>query len=234
MKKLIITCEHGGNNIPPEYKNLFEGKYELLNSHRGYDIGAIEIFDYIKSGAEYSTYSKTSRLLVELNRSLNHKNLFSDVTKHQDAAVKENILNKYYFPYRKKVEENILKFLDYQYKVIHLSVHTFTPVLDKVKRNCDIGLLYDPRNQIEKSFCRSFKTNFISQDNSFKIRFNYPYLGTADGFTSYLRRKFGIGNYAGIELEVNQKYFTDDLYGFVNLKLLVKNSLLKTMAEPVF
>ncbi|MEO8932838.1 MAG: N-formylglutamate amidohydrolase, partial [Xanthomarina sp.] len=36
-------------------------------------------------------------------------------------------------------------------------------------------------------------------------RFNYPYLGKADGFTSYLRKQFP-KNYLGIEIEVNQKF----------------------------
>lgn len=37
------------------------------------------------------------------------------------------------------------------------------------------------------------------------VRFNYPYLGKADGFTTHLRKKFK-DNYIGIELEVNQKF----------------------------
>jgi hypothetical protein len=36
------------------------------------------------------------------------------------------------------------------------------------------------------------------------VRRNYPYRGTADGFTTYLRRQFSARKYLGIELEVNQ------------------------------
>ena len=37
------------------------------------------------------------------------------------------------------------------------------------------------------------------------VRRNYPYLGISDGFTTHLRKAFG-PRYAGIELEVNQKW----------------------------
>jgi hypothetical protein len=41
------------------------------------------------------------------------------------------------------------------------------------------------------------------------VRYNYPYLGKMDGFTTYLRKQF-ISNYIGIELEVNQKYVKEN------------------------
>ena len=47
------------------------------------------------------------------------------------------------------------------------------------------------------------------QNPELKIRFNYPYLGKADGFTTYLRKIFP-ENYIGIELEVNQKFVNNN------------------------
>ena len=37
------------------------------------------------------------------------------------------------------------------------------------------------------------------------LRRNYPYRGTADGHTTGLRRRFGKSDYAGIEIEINQR-----------------------------
>ena len=39
----LITCEHGGNRIPPRYRDLFAGCEALLQSHRGYDPGALTL-----------------------------------------------------------------------------------------------------------------------------------------------------------------------------------------------
>ena len=56
-----------------------------------------------------------------------------------------------------------------------------------------------------------FKEEILAIDKNLRIRFNYPYLGISDGFTSYLRKKFNQKNYVGIELEVNQKFLSDNI-----------------------
>jgi hypothetical protein len=43
----------------------------------------------------------------------------------------------------------------------------------------------------------------------FQIRFNDPYKGTDDGFTTWLRKKYNDSEYIGIEIEVNQKFATN-------------------------
>ncbi len=40
---LIISCEHAGNEVPKEYRHLFEQDPEPLNTHRGVDIGALDL-----------------------------------------------------------------------------------------------------------------------------------------------------------------------------------------------
>ena len=41
--RIVLTCEHGGNDIPETYKKLFPND-DLLKTHRGYDIGALDLF----------------------------------------------------------------------------------------------------------------------------------------------------------------------------------------------
>lgn len=36
----LITCEHGGNEVPTAFARLFRGHRRLLATHRGYDAGA--------------------------------------------------------------------------------------------------------------------------------------------------------------------------------------------------
>jgi predicted N-formylglutamate amidohydrolase len=62
--KLILTCEHGGNKIPNEYVYLFQENQKVLETHRGFDLGALDTFDYLKSLSDYSKASTTSRLLI--------------------------------------------------------------------------------------------------------------------------------------------------------------------------
>ena len=203
--KFVLTCEHGGNNIVKEYEQYFNNCQSVLATHQGYDIGALDVFNFLKPLSDYSKYSTTSRLLIELNRSLHHKNLFSEYTKTIPLSEKQNIIDNYYLVYRNEVEAVLKSYIDNKHSVIHISVHSFTPVLNNIKRNLDIGLLYDSKRKEEKSFCKKLKEEIINLNPTVKLRYNYPYLGKADGFTTYLRKQFS-KNYIGIELEINQKF----------------------------
>ena len=207
--KLVLTCEHGGNVIPQKHKHLFH-KTTTLQSHRGFDLGSLDVFYHLQPLADASKYSKTSRLLIELNRSLHHKNLFSEFSKALGKTEKEPLILDYYLVYRNEVESTIRKFIEAKQIVLHVSVHSFTPNLNGEERQCDIGLLYDSRKPEEKEFCKRLKYELSQIDNSLNVRFNYPYLGKADGFTTYLRKQFP-KHYLGVELEINQKYAKDNV-----------------------
>ncbi len=206
MKKLLFTCEHSGNQIPAEFKKLFAPYKPLLNSHRGYDIGIIDVFKKFSNEFDSENfYSENSRLLIELNRSPHHNDLFSEITKPLNKKTKQCIIDKYYKPYRAKIETKIENYISKKYHVVHISFHSFTPELNGKFRNADIGLLYDPKVEQEKEFCRRWKKEIVTLNKKLKVRLNYPYLGIADGFTSFLRKKFSYKFYGGIELEINQK-----------------------------
>ncbi|MGA7838217.1 MAG: hypothetical protein WB996_09635, partial [Ignavibacteriaceae bacterium] len=87
-------------------------------------------------------------------------------------------------------------------------IHTFTPIFNRKRRDTDIGILFNPKSRLEKEVSSNFKKLLKISFPQYKIRFNSPYLGISDGFTSHLREKFTYEKYAEIELEVNQKFFT--------------------------
>ena len=225
--KFLLTCEHGGNEIPLEYQQYFKKAGNVLNSHRGYDPGALDLFCFLKDLADDGHYSTTSRLLIELNRSLHHPKLFSEFTKNLSSEEKNDLVDRFYLPYRNSVEGLISKILGKGEKVLHISVHSFSPELDGNVRNTDIGLLFDPSKAEEKNYCEILKKQILFTEPQFKVRYNYPYLGKADGFTTYLRKKFP-DNYAGIELEINQKFSVKNQMETAlkdRIKLALKNSL---------
>ncbi len=230
---LIISCEHASKNIPTQYSHLFINQQKLIKSHRGSDIGADRLYHAIckKKLATQHKAAQWSRLLIDLNRSLKNKNLFSNVTKHLSETEKNNILKNYYHPYRNWLSNHIHDYYSRRISVLHLSLHSFTPELNGEFRNNDVGLLYDPQRLQEKKFCENFKSimHFINQD--FKIRFNYPYRGVSDGFTSFLRKQTPNKYYLGIEIEMNQKHF--DLSGNCKTSLVqdIVTAIEKVMVE---
>ncbi len=206
---VIVTCEHGGNDIPPEFLRLFRNLGELLNSHRGYDPGALELARMLADSLEAQFhFSTVSRLLIDLNRSLHSKTLFSEITVGLPPHKQKEIVERYYTPYRREAEAEIRRKIESGLPVLHVSVHTFTPVLRGEVRKCDVGLLYDPARHSENALCAEWQRLLKARLSGFRIRRNYPYHGAADGFTTYLRTRFTADSYAGIELEINQRFFT--------------------------
>ena len=203
----LITCEHGGNRIPPRYRALFAGFEALLQTHRGHDPGALAMaLELARALAAPLFVSTTSRLLIDLNRSIGHPRLYSEATRDVPVAVRREILEQHYLPYRNRVETHIAEAIACGKRVVHLSAHSFTPKLDGTIRNADIGLLYDPARSGERELCRRWQTELKARAPALKVRRNYPYSGTSDGFTAYLRRRFPADAYIGIELEINQKH----------------------------
>ncbi|HYH41273.1 MAG TPA: N-formylglutamate amidohydrolase, partial [Burkholderiales bacterium] len=155
-------------------------------------------------------YSTTSRLLVELNRSPDHRQLFSEITGPLPGDERERLLRRYYHPYREWVEAQVRDAAEAGTRIVHVSSHSFTPVLDGDVRGADIGLLYDPRRRAEVDFCLAWQRELRSGAPRLGVRRNYPYRGYDDGLTTYLRRRYPERAYCGVELEVNQKHALGD------------------------
>lgn len=205
--QVIVTCEHGGNRVPAAYARLFAGREAVLDSHRGWDPGALPLARRLASRLSAPLIaSKVTRLLVELNRSSHHRALFSEVTRGLPDAEKQAIVARHYQPYRDRVVQAVRDVVDGGDIALHLSVHSFTPVLDGVERTADVGLLYDPARPGEVAFADQWRTALCRMQPSLRVRRNYPYLGKADGLVTSLRRRFATDAYIGVELEVNQKH----------------------------
>jgi predicted N-formylglutamate amidohydrolase len=205
----LVSCEHGGNRIPLPYKALFQNaRYRLLlDSHRGYDPGALLLAREMAKSLQAPLLASTvSRLLIDLNRSVGHPHSFSKATREAPAEVRLKIVDDHYLPYRTKAMHLFRQAVADGRRVVHISCHSFTPELDGQVRNADIGLLYDPARSGELDLCGRWKASLKGCAPELKLRRNYPYLGKNDGFTAYLRQQFPAEAYLGIELEVNQKH----------------------------
>jgi predicted N-formylglutamate amidohydrolase len=201
---LVVSCEHGGNRVPAPYARLFHDRGALLESHRGYDFGARDVARALARRFDAPLHCATvTRLLVELNRSPGHLRLFSTVVRGLLDEEREAILATYYHPYRQLVEGSVRSRMIAGARVLHLSVHSFTPRLAGRTRNADVGLLYDPRRQAERALCDRWRGALVALDPALRVRRNYPYRGDADGLTTFLRKRLGV-RYLGIELEMNQ------------------------------
>jgi len=145
-----------------------------------------------------------SRLVVECNRSIGHKQLFSEFTRKLGREERARLLDRYYHPHRGAVEAVVKSALRTHARVVHVGVHTFAPVLNGRTRSADVGLLYDPARAEEAHVVDVWMHALHWEAPLLRVKKNYPYRGWTDGLTTTLRGKFGARRYLGIELEVNQ------------------------------
>ena len=218
--RVLVTCEHGGNRIPPRWAALFRVQRKLLESHRSWDAGALTLARRISKALDAPLVANTaSRLLVDLNRSEHHRALFSAITRGLPDAERERIFDEVYRPYRNRVEQ----FVDgaiARGRIVHLSAHSFVPVLNGVTRRADVALLYDPSRRPEKAFCDAWVAALKRALPAFRVRRNSPYRGSADGLTTALRRRHAANDYIGVEIEVNQRLLDSDAFDRVTEALL--------------
>lgn len=201
-ERWLFSCEHGGRSVPGEFAPLFRDAAPVLDSHRGWDAGALDVFQALAERLGDAAYpATTTRLLIDLNRSLHHPRVYSEFTRPLPRAAREQIAARWWRPWRDAVAATIAAWQEAGSTVRHFSVHSFTPALHGQVRDADLGLLYDASRPAERDFCVRWQAQLAAC--GWRVRRNYPYRGTSDGHTTALRRRFPRG-YAGIELELNQ------------------------------
>ncbi|HEX9724456.1 MAG TPA: N-formylglutamate amidohydrolase [Vicinamibacteria bacterium] len=222
--RLVLTCEHAGNRIPREYASLFHGAKRLLDSHRGWDLGALAVARFLSRHFRQPLRSVMwSRLLVEPNRAPTNPHIWSRYTAGLSDADRARILKRYWWPHRCDVQKAIQTVVAGHRRAVHIAIHSFTPVLDGELRNADVGLLYDPRRAGEKALCTRWQKILKELNPKLCVRRNYPYPGVTDGFPTWLRRRFSERNYVGVELELNQALLTSPRRG--HIQRLIAQSL---------
>lgn len=204
FSSVILSCEHAGNDVPENLRYLFKSEPNVLETHRGWDPGAWTLAQFLSTRMNAPLLGcHTTRLLIEANRSPNSTELFSSFSSVLHDAEKEKLVRDFYLPYRNQIENLIEEIAK---PILHLSIHTFTPIWNGVERAVDIGILFNPERPSESNFSNRLKEALEKALPHLITKFNEPYQGTDDGVTTWLRNLLPDSAYSGIEIEVNQKY----------------------------
>ena len=230
---LIISCEHGGHEVPAAYAPLFVGHEALLQTHRGWDPGALALAQQMAGafGAPLFT-ATTTRLLIDLNRSVGHRHLYSEATRSLPLSARREIVALHYRPHRDTVESEVARRIVAGERVVHIASHSFTPELQGVVRQADVAWLYNPRRAGEQAFASVWLAALKRRRPDLKLRRNYPYEGKGDGLTSLLRKRHAAADYVGIELEVNQRFAIAGGDAWTALRADIIASLADVLAGP--
>jgi len=192
--------------FPRRYARLFRAHARLLASHRGWDPGALAAArELARTTGAPLVAATTTRLLVDLNRSPHNPAVFSRLTRGLPRQQRAVLLARHHEPHWQRVRREIARLRTGGALVVHLAVHSFTPVWRGRARGFDVGLLYDPQRAAERSFAARWRERLTEQEPALRVRRNAPYRGDADGLTSALRRELPARAYLGLELELSQR-----------------------------
>jgi predicted N-formylglutamate amidohydrolase len=206
----VVTCEHAGCRVPAELFDLASGRERMLAGPRGFDAGALVLARALaRRLGEPLHASFVTRLLVDANRSPHNPRVFGALAARLDAAGRRRALERWYRPYRERVETAILAFARRR-RVVHVSVHTFSPRTFSpppwdAERSPDFGILYDPSRPGERAFAARLRAAVLRDCPELRVRRNFPFRGRSDGLATAMRRRLGGRRYLGIEIELSQE-----------------------------
>ena len=205
-----------------------------MQTHRGWDLGALPLAKELALALNAPLFvATTTRLLIDLNRSIGHRDLYSEATRHLAPAIRREIVEKYYRPHRNAVEAEVARLIAAGQRVVHIASHSFTPELAGVVRRADVGWLYDPQRAGEGALAQQWLSAFKNLRPELKLRRNYPYQGKGDGLTLLLRQRHTAAQYVGMELEVNQRFFTAGGAAWPALRADLGQALLNAVGRAV-
>lgn len=237
---LLVSCEHGGRELPAEplpagveprsWAERFADHEDVLDSHRGWDRGARIVAERLARRLRCPLFVTTvTRLVVDVNRSLDHPRLFSEFSRDLPQPVKDELLERHWFPYRTAVETAVAQRIGDDESapppLLHLSMHSFTPVWEGVPRDVDVGLLFDPGRPLETNFCTRLEEAILHRRPDLRVRDNEPYRGVDDGLTAHLRDRFPGDRYLGIEIELSQRFHDGDPDGWEAIQRTVVDAV---------
>lgn len=203
---LVLSCEHGGNAVPRPFRRAFAPPDRVLDSHRGHDPGTAELAELLaRAMGAPLVVNRVTRLLVDANRSESSPGRFSRWSEALPEALRERAVREVWGRHRDAVAALVAERCA-EAPVLHVSVHSFTPRLRGEVRDVDVGFLFDPARPLELAVALRWQRELAVREPRLRLRRNAPYKGTDDGLTTALRQRFPAERYAGLELEVSQRF----------------------------
>lgn len=221
---LLVSCEAGGSLAPPSLDPLAAADGQLDSSGQqlrwtgepasawGCDqaarYAAQRIADRLQVRLIANPYSLE---LIDVTRSLRHRNLFSPRTRAWPAEVRQALIDQIHQPYRRQIRDAIESALARYNFLLHVSVRTFDLRRNGNIRRADAGLLYDASVDDEVDLCLDWIDEMYETVPMLRVRRNYPRRGTADSLTKAMRAEYSSRRYLGIELLLNRAWAQRDV-----------------------
>ena len=178
--KVLVVCDHASRAIPQAMNQLGVADW-VLDRHVAWDIGAAAaaraLADALDAPAILSGYS---RLIVDLNRTLDDITAFVQVS--DGVAIPANLdltddekrrrVESFYEPYHAAIAARLEAYQARGITPAVISVHSCTPVFDRVVRQWHVGVMWDKDPRIAAPLIER-----LSGLDSLCVGDNEPYSG---------------------------------------------------------
>jgi predicted N-formylglutamate amidohydrolase len=176
LNKIMLTCEHATNELPPEYQWSKNDENNFLRTHWAYDIGAIELAKAVAEELKIMlVHTNYSRLIIDTNRPIASDTLFRlqgdgktvELNKELSPDEERTRIEKHYFSYYWMLRKAD-KAVDPEYI---FSIHSFNRVYEGEQRDVEVGALTSLTDEPAPKFVEHFNAAGI------KAAENQPYSG---------------------------------------------------------
>lgn len=200
--RFFLICEHASNHIPEKYNNLGLTSADLAR-HIAWDIGAEGVARDLSQLLDATLVLQTqSRLLYDCNRPPHVSGAIPEVSEstkipgnlHLTQAQKDARANDIYRPFHKSISQLLDQRSDTE--TIIVTLHSFNPDYNGVKREVDIGIINDSDEHWAQAL-----TQIGQQFSDLDIRLNEPY-SIADGVTHTLQLHGTSRGIANVMIEI--------------------------------
>jgi predicted N-formylglutamate amidohydrolase len=178
---VLLVCDHASCRFPRALGDMGLDPF-ARRCHLAIDIGAGKLTEKLaRSLGVTAVIAQYSRLVVDCNRQLMDPGAFLEYgdgilvpgNRNLTQADKDARANAIYWPYHKAIDEQIKRLRAIGPKPAFISVHSFTPVLNGVSRDVQMGVLWDKDSSLSDIFIEEFRAaGFLTGDNE-------PYSGRA-------------------------------------------------------
>lgn len=208
---LLLVCDHASRRFPAALNNMGLDPV-ARRCHLAWDIGAGALTERLAASlGATAVLAQYSRLVVDCNRDLFDPGAFLEFgdgtvihgNRNLNQAQKDQRASEIYWPYHYAIDVELKRLAAYGDATAFFAIHSFTPVMNGVSREVEIGILWDADRDTAEILIEGFCSA------GFKVGDNEPYSGKApQDFT--IDRHAEDAGLPHVGIEIRQDLIDDD------------------------
>lgn len=163
--RLLLICDHASKHVPADLANLGLPAAEL-DRHIGWDIGAAALTRQLSARFDApAVLAQTSRLVIDVNRDLMSESLIPTISDGTEIPGNRDLspdarrarIERFYHPFHAAVDAQIRAMTGKGTVPLVIGVHSFTPVMNGIRRPWVVGLLWNRDPRLAQAMIRGFR-----------------------------------------------------------------------------